>query len=151
MTQLVEARVADLTGEALNWAAAAAQGLTLHLEGPHYGTSWRVFVVRDRGTSTYLERYKPSTEWAQGGALIDQFDVEILRFGEQAFYERDPQWNQKPCVGATIRKYAGCTYSELHIEQCMTAETRLVAVCRAVVAELLGKTVSVPKELYEQA
>lgn len=147
MTAFAEVDTATLKGEALNWAACVADGLTPHLEAPHYGNGWRVFVVRNRGASTYSERYQPESDWGQGGQLMDKHNVELMRFGEQAFYERDPYWNQKPCVGAYIREYHGCTYNEVHIEQCVTADTRLVAVCRAVVMANLGPVVSIPLEL----
>ncbi len=91
--------------------------------------------------------WRPDTDWSQGGPLIDKFDVEFLRFGEKGFYERDPQWNQKPCIGAVIRLTPGCTYAEIHIEQCMTGDTRLMAGCRAIVAAKFGETVQVPKDL----
>lgn len=131
---LVDVATKDLKDAALDWVVA-------HLEGAQVAIvpGGLIFGVGGGCPCRY------SSDWSQGGPLIDKYNVEIIRFGEQAFYERDPQWNQKPCVGAVIRHAPRDTVSgDIDISECMTGETRLIAVCRAIVAWELGDIVKVP-------
>lgn len=146
---LVDVAVKDLSRAALNWAVAQVVDYKTALEENDHGPDEWIVMGRE---DMYLTRdpdmfdvWSPSTDWSQGGPLIDKYDVELIRFGEQAWYERDPQWNQKPCVGAVIRHAPYDTVSgDISIEECMTGETRLIAVCRAIVAAKLGDIVKVP-------
>ena len=67
--------------------------------------------------------YSPSTNWAQGGPLIEQFGLDLWKHEGKfcAFHTRQ------------------------HNKYC--ADTVLVAACRAIVAAKLGYVVLVPKEL----
>lgn len=147
--EMVEVQVSDLHGTALNLAVAQAEGRKVCLiRGGAYGAPNSLWYVADLLDG---RKYDPAGNWAVGGPLLDKYDVELMRFGEQAFYERDPQWNQKPCIGAVIRRAPGCTYNEIHIEECNEGGTRLIAGCRAIVCARLGKAVMVPAELVEVA
>lgn len=136
-----------LEGLALNWAVGKALGWVDYPEDSKEQGAW---WYTDPAKAPFCARirkadWEPSTDWRQGGPLIDKYDVELIRFGEQAFYERDPQWNQKPCIGAVIRHAPHDTVSgDIDISECMTGETRLIAVCRAIVAWELGDIVKVP-------
>ncbi|AFO47172.1 phage protein NinX family protein [Pseudomonas putida] len=78
MTDLIEVKTADLTGEALGWAVGKAEGLDVYLEPPGYnGVPWRVFA-RYRATVTErTERYNPWEDWALGGKLIEKYQVSL--------------------------------------------------------------------------
>jgi hypothetical protein len=67
-------------------------------------------------------QYSPSTDWAQGGPLIKKYRVDLDHYDT---------------VHATCRYQAGCGPQVM-------ADDELVAVCRAVVAMLLGETIQVP-------
>lgn len=74
--------------------------------------------------SKYCAPYSPSTEWKYGGPLIDKFRVSIIYSDEVC----DP-----------------CAWTDS--SAAWHAPTPLIAACRAIVASVLGETVSVPKEL----
>ena len=144
---LVDVAVKDLSGAALDWAVAKALG---YVDYPDDSVEQGAWWYTDPVKAPFSERirkadWKPSTDWRQGGPLFDKCEIELIRFGEHAWYQRDPQWNQKPCVGAVIRHAPYDTVSgDIHIEECMTGETRLIAACRAIVAAKLGDIVKVP-------
>lgn len=73
-------------------------------------------------------RSSPSTDWAQGGPLIDNFKPQFI----QSFSEGR----------VTVQKIDGEGYSFVQ-----HGPTTLVAVCRCFVASRLGDEVEVPEEL----
>ncbi len=132
MSEFVEVKTAELIGESLNWAVAKALGLTPYLAEPHYGALHRV-MVRFTPYGCHFEqekRFVPSTDWSQGGPLIDKHRLDIEHeHGKSArcvaYKIIDPRLSTKGYFG----------------------ENPLIAACRAIVASVLGDTVSVPKEL----
>lgn len=69
MSEMIEVKTSDLTGAALDWAVAEADGLRPY---PYKGAFW----VLDGVTNTPLPRF--STDWAQGGPLRDQYRIDII-------------------------------------------------------------------------
>jgi len=133
MTDLIEVKTADLSGEALGWAVGKAEGLNLFLEPPGYnGVPWRVFA-RYRGQAIeHTKRFNPWEDWALGGQLIDKHHGSTQHFhglAEDACYSGGP-------AGAEAWSYG---------------PTALVAFCRGFVHYKLGDTVQVPKELKPQS
>ncbi|MDM9589638.1 DUF2591 family protein [Pseudomonas asiatica] len=122
MTDLIEVRVSNLSGEALGWAVGKAEGLDVYLEPPGYnGVPWRVFARYQGQAIEHTKRYNPWEDWALAGALVDKYRV-CLDFKCGMWSALGDEW------------VAGC-------------RTPLIAICRAVVAAKLGDTVQVPKEL----
>ena len=136
---MIEVKTAELIGPALDWAVAVALGWQMRrvpkdIDGNHGG---EVLAPQDLSTDFqypprgaipvgyFLRRW--STDWSQGGPLIDKHNVEILRAGD--------------CVMA---KLYGLTNAA------GDGKTPLVAACRAIVAAKLGDAVSVPEELVQQ-
>ena len=105
--KMIEVKTADLIGPALDWAVAKADGWDFSKE------YYRIMV----------QGYCPSTDWSQGGPLIDKHN---------AYHHRD-QRGQITAWVEGFRSYKG--------------ETRLIAACRAIVAAKLGDVVQVPEEL----
>lgn len=105
---MIEVKTADLIGKALDWAVCLAAN----------GFSCLV-------TSDY------STDWAQGGPLIEEYRLEIVFSGS-----RSQGWE---CVKSWSYQEVDDTYP--------VGETHLIAACRAIVAAKLGNVVSVPAEL----
>lgn len=131
MTDLIEVKTADLSGEALGWAVGKAEGLDLHLEPPGYnGVPWRVFA-RHRGDVTeQSKRYNPWEDWALGGPLVETREITI----------QPSAWDwQRKCV-----LWRGQQEDENRFFEHVTP---LVAAMRAVAHARLGNTVNVPKEL----
>ncbi|WP_413616453.1 DUF2591 domain-containing protein [Halomonas cupida] len=77
--------------------------------------------------------YSPSTDWAQGGTLLDRYDI-ALNSGVDS--------DGKRVIYATLRSVPkDAAYA------CGTGETCLIAAMRAIVAAQLGDEVDVPNEL----
>lgn len=128
MTELIEVRVSNLVGAALDWAVAEVEGIE---------ASWRygreLVQVHDRGGIKLVESirsiYSPSIDWSQGGPLIDKHQA-------SAHY-------QAHLADAQFRYSAGPAGSGFWCY----GPTALIAFCRSLVKAKLGDTVQVPKEL----
>ena len=123
MTDLVEVRVSNLAGSALDWAVAKAVGEN----SPQLGIGG-VCVVAHGHT---LHRFCPSTEWSHGGPLIDKYRGSV---------RHDKHLNDGPC------RYTGGTGMD---SPWSYGPTPLNAFCRSLVLAKLGDTVQVPKELCQ--
>lgn len=107
-------KTSKLTGAALDWAVAKCEG------GHEAAGSFLDGVVPH---PDYL-RFYPSTNWAQGGPIIEREKIEI--------FIRDEQW---------------FAYSSLSTPEDFHGDTPLIAAMRCYVASQLGDTVDVPEEL----
>ncbi|WP_445672652.1 phage protein NinX family protein [Pseudomonas inefficax] len=128
MTDLIEVRVSNLVGAALDWAVAQVEGIE---------TSWRygreLVKVHDRGGIKLVESirsiYSPSIDWSQGGPLVDKHHGGLhyeAHLADANFrYSSGPGRTGFWCYGPTA----------------------LIAFCRGLVKAKLGDTVQVPKEL----
>ncbi|MFV7463058.1 DUF2591 domain-containing protein [Pseudomonas shirazica] len=126
MTDLIEVKTSDLSGEALGWSVGKAEGLEVFLASPEYGNPWRVFARYQGQAIVQTKRYNPWEDWALGGPLIDK-------------YEADFQWARPGMLRAVVS--VGQSVGAAR------AETHLLAAGRAIVSAKLGDTVQVPKEL----
>jgi len=116
-------KTAELTGAALDWAVAKCEGVTVlpKMRGGCY-------VALDRG-ETVLLRY--STDWAQGGAIIEREGFAISRVAQD-------EWSVSLIY--EDKKY-GLMYTNQH------GTTPLIAAMRCYVASKLGDEVELPEEL----
>lgn len=121
MTQMIEVKTAELIGPALNYATAVADG---------WDFSRQFYQVMFQG-------YCPSTDWAQGGPLIEKYHVQTSFNG--CGFSRSP-------TGEYWCAYA-CKDSGEELRPSGSGPTPLVAACRAIVSAKLGDVVSVPAEL----
>lgn len=104
----VKVKTSELTGAALDWAVAEAEGL----------------MPSNNWTGMY---YRPSTDWGVTGLLIEKHNITLN------------------CAGKLqVARKADCKRSVLGL-----GASRLVAVCRLVVALKIGDTVEVPEQLVE--
>lgn len=126
MTEFVKVKTQALEFGALDWCIAQIEKLNVELTPPNYGNGTALVFIA--GTEPL---YRPSTDWALGGHLIDKYHVNL----------HSPQ-HPDDCWAAwvTIR---GKDFAK-------GAYQPLTAVCRAIVASLLGETVGVPKELCHE-
>ena len=99
----------ELTGAALDWAVAKCEGVLMRWE-------------RSTHDEAPLE-YSPSTDWAQGGVIIEREKIEV--------FIRDEKW---------------FAYSSLSKPEDFYGETPLIAAMRCYVASELGDEVEIPKE-----
>jgi|SRR5690606_18510291 len=115
-------KTSELTGPALDWAVAVAEGYTVD-EG---------FWVTDPAAPVVgfpLSDYDPSTDWAQGGPIIER--ELICTCPTDSVYPGAPKWSATDSPGA-------CT--EL-------GATPLVAAMRCYIASKFGDEVEIPQEL----
>lgn len=138
----------DLVGPVLNFAAFIAAGHSYWLrsfavwDSNHGYTDW----ILDRGgLNRYsfdgsrsraghwevVETYSPSTDWSQGGPIIEGQHIELKYLG----YDRPPYW------GAL--KFSPSKYERA----AQIGPTALVAAMRCFVYSRLGDEVDVPEEL----
>lgn len=128
MTDLIEVKTADLVGEALHWAVAIAENLEPFVQPPEYGNPHRVFLPKKYFIG---ERYTPSTDWSQGGPLIEKHNVQLSFNGHRS---------------GGFSAYV-CNDSGVEYRPSGSGKTHLVAVCRAVVASKFPNVFKVPTEL----
>jgi hypothetical protein len=113
-------KTSELTGVALDWAVAKA-------EGPNSVAS----CYYDDDAPLWLEEapepeWKPSTDWAQGGPIIERENICVNRD------DSSHEWEAHR-VGDEFGAH--------------WADTPLIAAMRCYVASKLGDTVNIPEEL----
>ncbi|AVI85620.1 DUF2591 family protein [Pseudomonas syringae] len=124
MTDFIEVKTADLVGAALDWAVTKAEISPMEMP------------PKDRVWSKYCATYSPSTDWSQGGPLIDKYVQQLCDAVPPVcgWGDRAPMHYATSDDADGNRSFA-------------MGDTKLIAACRAIVASVLGETVSVPKEL----
>ena len=110
----------ELTGAALDRAVAKAKGITVFTskQGKLMTSNYGDFNPR-QGAPWWC----PSTNWAQGGLIIEREKIEV--------FIRDEKW---------------FAYSSLSKPEDFYGETPLIAAMRCYVASELGDEVEIPKE-----
>lgn len=109
-------KTSELTGVALDWAVAKCEGNEIKIRKGHF---WMP-------TESY------STDWAQGGLIIERENISIVREGDAG------NWV------ASVYNYAKADW-HLHTE----GTTPLIAAMRCYVASKLGDEVDIPTELIQ--
>ena len=115
---MTKIKTSELQGAALDWAVGSSLGMELRVSGYPDGEGGTEFTFAAKIPGGY-KAYTPSTNWSQGGPLIESHEVEI---------EAGP-WS------------ACCGIKTMH------GDTILEAACRAIVSAKLGDEVDVPEEL----
>ena len=106
-------KTSELIGLALDWAVAKCEGLIRPDGGVYCGHHGNI------------HKFKPSTDWSQGGPIIEREKINIEQL-------------EHYCV-AYIRP--------CEISQRLTGPTPLIAAMRCYVASKLGDEVEIPEEL----
>ena len=106
-------RTSELTGAALDWAVAKCEGLET------WQDSSQILLVGDD------EPYHPSTDWAQGGPIIER---EIITLD----FDGGTDWQARDFDSQQILAHG---------------PTPLIAAMRCYVASKLGDEIDVPEEL----
>ncbi|MCF5551909.1 DUF2591 domain-containing protein [Pseudomonas syringae] len=127
MSEFSEVKTADLVGAALDWGVAKAEGLDCGLWKKGSAPGYCVIIV-----STF---FCPATKWADCGPLIEKYQIDLTFERKGTIYAYPCNDDGLPDTSRQFDEYGsfGSTY--------------LIAACRAIVASVLGETVSVPKEL----
>ena len=113
-------RTSELTGAALDWAVATCEG-----KGVEFDDLNDPWLTLDGIAYQPLHSYTPSTDWAQGGPIVEREKISI------GLDEEEP-W---------------CAYKEEDTQPFYSGPTPLIAAMRCYVASELGDEVELPEEL----
>ena len=116
----------ELTGTALNWAVAKCEGL-LAIHGGNLQIYRGQLKVHPSSLGTV---YTPSTDWAQGGPIIEREGITVIHIGE----DWEDTWQARKGDGHWQGYLSG-------------GQTPLIAAMRCYVASTLGVEVDIPEEL----
>jgi hypothetical protein len=111
-------KTADLTRQALNWAVAEAANADAHTV-----SLYRRGKTLTRMDTDAQEYWSPSTDWSQGGPIIEREKIATGPYGDQWYAQSSK----------IIDTYYG--------------PTPLIAAMRCYVASRLGDEVEVPEEM----
>lgn len=117
-------KTSELEGAALDWAVAKAVGQDF--------TSFlwiKTDLLCDRTGEWIEDQWSPSTDWSQGGPLIDRYIGIAMR---DTRYPSEPFYAETKCT---------------NLEAFANGATFLIAAMRAIVTAELGDEVDVPEEL----
>lgn len=123
----MKVKTSELIGPALDWAVATADGQEVNV-GPG---SKQVDIHFAPGLR---QCWSPSTNWSQGGPLIDRYDV---------FFDKYP-YDSPGFVVARIGIEWPSGPNQFSVP---SSPGRLIAAMRAIVAAKLGEEVDVPEGL----
>jgi hypothetical protein len=119
-------KASELTGAALDWAVAKCEGRPVEQENG--SVNW-----------PYLTGYTPSTDWAQGGSIIERKELAISPLvGSWAVYAAEGT----RIASAGQKEIEVFSWGFRH-----TGPTPLIAAMRCYVASKLGDEVEIPEEL----
>lgn len=141
---MVKVKVSELTGTALDWAVAKCRGFESLDED--------LWLVQEGITDMPLSAYNPSTDWSQGGSIIEREGITTVLcsgdLGEPRSYWTATnevqcwQWGYGPYHEQDDEKSLQVYHNGVH-----TGPTPLIAAMRCFVASKLGDEVDVPEEL----
>ena len=138
-------KTSELTGAALDWAVAKAEGRTVyyvverdHGQAAHrHLTRWAAINVSPAGHDVYA----PSTDWSQGGPIKEREGINDFRHNR--LRDSDPfVW----CAHKVVPR-PNMEGSTNMVAIAIDGPTPLVAAMRCYVASKLGDEVDVPEEL----
>jgi hypothetical protein len=109
----VKIKTSELAGAALDWAVAKCEYDELAAK-----------IVQYPQYTKHYPKINPSTDWAQGGPIIECNLITIFRHDEEWF-----------------------AHSQLSTPEDFHGDTPLIAAMRCYVASILGGEVEIPKEL----
>ena len=134
-------KTSELTGAALDWAVGVAEGIQWDSDDPEVGLYHRrsrydrlvlgaldYDIMEDWG----LTPYEPSTNWSQGGPIIEREGISVSCW---AFHSMPWKAVAQDSTDLDVPLY------EAH------GTTPLVAAMRCYVASKLGDEIDLPKEL----
>lgn len=112
-------KTSELSGAALDWAVAQCEGEEVSVIRGQLETRWT-----DNG-------WKPSTDWAQGGPIIEQKWITVECWPNES--DENMRW-------------AGTIYDKPPLCEAM-GPTPLIAAMRCYVASVLGDEVNIPPDI----
>jgi hypothetical protein len=114
-------KTVDLTGAALDWAVATANG-----DYPYENAKWGEFFTNNCETLNY------STNWAHGGPIIERECIQLE-------YRVAVQWIATRVEGSSV--------CEVSVPYNQKGRPQLIAAMRCYVMSQLGDEIEIPEEL----
>ena len=134
MSEFVEIKTDELTRAALDWAVMVC---VKGEKTKHEFEDGKLFLLVSKQLLGHCHEmsqpFMPSTRWQECGPLIDKFNIDITVECKGLLYASVCDDSGMPVMPGDANGAFGPTH--------------LIAACRAIVASVLGETVSVPKEL----
>jgi hypothetical protein len=127
-------KTSELTGAALDWAVAKCEGHNVFIKHAPV----QVMYTPERKRSWYT--YRPSTNWAQGGPIIDREDIAMSS-------TPDGLWAAYAPKGTRLVQHGGQAVEVFNWTYKQQGYTPLIAAMRVYVASKLGDDIEIPKEL----
>ena len=121
-------KTSELQGAALDWAVAKCEGKGIEFDDPK--DPW---LTLDGIAYQPLHSYTPSTDWAQGGPIVERWEIGLKR---NSPCSDGRQWEASPSITA---KGAGGKWGY--------GPTPLIAAMRCYVASKLGYLIEIPEEM----
>jgi hypothetical protein len=123
----MKVKTTELTGVELNYAVAIAEGERAEL---NYGdvVTWKTVAFNE-----YRFIWKPSTEWSQGGPIIQRENINV--------FMDDERWAAYASHSLPMNFYGGDSEYDIG--------SPLVAAMRCYVASKLGEEVDIPDEFIQ--
>ena len=119
----------ELTGAALDWAVAKCEGMADDMLNDFDEYGW-----------AYSDFRRYSTNWAQGGPIIDREDIAMSS-------TPDGLWAAYAPKGTRLVQHGGQAVEVFNWTYKQQGYTPLIAAMRCYVASKLGDDIDVPKEL----
>ncbi len=145
---VVKVKVADLSGQALDWAVALSIGYS-DWDGECFCTDPSGYP-----TGFFMTSFCPSADWSQGGPIIERENITVIRVSNDYIDgEFVPKWFAETdyCVGhSAVESYEHQQIDPAFIisaDDGMYGPTPLVAAMRCFVASKLGDELEIPDEL----
>ena len=138
-------KTSELTGAALNWAVAKAEGELPRVLGNHTVTEFEAGLRRYLITITAEVHddnkvYAPSTNWSQGGLIIEREKISVWSNNSAHYPNEHSTWQ-------AVKKHIGRHHNAgRNLEE---GDTPLIAAMRCYVASKLGDEVEIPKEIQK--
>lgn len=151
MTVFVEVKTSELRDKALDYMTAKAAGIPMFEMWDNWPGNAAVTeatrvdpaVICDLKWGLHFEAslrsvlWSPSTDWSQGGPLIDKHQLDLTFERKGLMYAYQCQDDGLPII---VTEDSFGSFGSTH----------LIAACRPIVAAKLGDTVSIPAELVTQ-
>lgn len=132
-------KTSELSGVALDWAVAQAIEEEIHYE--YVDDERRKMLISKwedysrNGDFSQQEEWSPSTNWSQGGPLIERFGVTVMKYDSSCIDEHKANLWTAQLDGENMEQW------------CADSPSPLSAACRAIVSAKIGHEVDVPEEL----
>lgn len=138
-------KIQNLSGSALDWAVANCEGLSIKLDplgsgNPENGGHWiwdENETISKYKYSKIGSSYSPSTDWAQGGLIIEREKITVQTDPTDPHPE---QWSAYLRANLFTNDGSDCFRD---------GSTPLIAAMRCYVASKIGETIEIPKELIK--